>query len=78
MQVHHGHHSPTFTAKSYIHLKPEELPPVDGLEALVEIEPVGADEPPEELVSASAGGREPSPVSTGRTAEPRLRLGSGN
>jgi integrase len=38
VQIHHGHHSPQFTANTYIHLKAEELPPVDDLDALISTE----------------------------------------
>jgi integrase len=39
VQVHHGHHSSRFTAETYIHLKPEQLPPTDKLDELIDVRP---------------------------------------
>jgi integrase len=37
VQVHHGHHSASFTADTYIHLRPEQLPSVEALDSIIDL-----------------------------------------
>jgi hypothetical protein len=53
VQVHHGHHSSQFTADTYIHLKPQQLPATDGLDALISTEQDDCGEQEQDLPRAS-------------------------